>query len=72
MVIDMLYRDKDGYTAELMDSGTPDMMLLLNGVEEVWFSQEHVAEYLNKDGLLTQDGFNQLAQEALDEAVGDR
>ena len=59
----------DGYLVELIDEGTLDTVLQVNGVHRVSFGQEYAAEFRDNVGALTEAGFESLAQEAIEDFI---
>jgi hypothetical protein len=74
----MIIKDKEygKFEVSLKDYGTLDTVLTVchfapNGfhladAQDITFSQEYAADFRDTDGVLTDDGYNQLAQEAVE------
>ena len=55
----------DGHNCWLVDDGTLDTVISVDG-EEVRFDCEYASEFRDTDGSMTETGFLQLAEEAID------
>ena len=53
------------YDVCLEDDGTLDTVLSVNG-NEIRFSTEYASEFRDESGIMTTDGLNELAHEAID------
>jgi len=62
MIID--YGDKERYEIELIDDGSLDTIISIDG-KEFRFSSEYAEIYRDKEGYITKEGLRELAEETI-------
>ncbi|MCH7759839.1 hypothetical protein IIA15_00335 [candidate division TA06 bacterium] len=54
------------YDVLLGDDGTLDTVIVIDGEQEIRFSQEYASTFRQEDGSFTESSFRELAEEAVD------
>ena len=62
MIID--YGNEERYEIELIDDGSLDTIISIDG-KEFRFSSEYAEIYRNKEGYITEEGLQELAEETI-------
>jgi hypothetical protein len=62
----------DGYHVALVDEGTMDTVIEIEGKFRVRFECEYASQYRDVDGCLTEEGLRELGAEALEDYLVDQ